>query len=122
MLVIFAAIDLLQKDPPLSFLVITLVQLALGVATLVAIHKRRRDLVALAYVVVVLLTSLVHPVRSGQLLLLASLGLLAIGIDQLWQRVRPRPAEKPAERPAEQTAAKPASEPAEPGRGQAHSE
>ena len=73
----------------------TLGQLALGVATLVVIHKKRRDLVALAYVVVVFLSALLHPVRSGQLLLLASLGLLAIGVDLLWQRTHPKPAAGP---------------------------
>jgi hypothetical protein len=87
-LVIFGAIDLLKDEPPTSFLVLTLVRLALGVATLLLISRRRRDRVALAYVVVVFLTSLVHPVRGGELAILAGLALVAIGLDQVRQRSR----------------------------------
>jgi hypothetical protein len=87
-LVIFGAIDLLKDDPPTSFLVLTLVRVALGVATLLLISRRRRDRVALAYVVVVFLTSLVHPVRGGELAILSGLALVAIGLDQVRQRSR----------------------------------
>ncbi len=87
-LMIFGALELLQQDPPLSFLVLTLLKLALGVPALVAIHRRRRDRLALAYVVVVFLLSLPHPVRGGQLLILAALALVVTGVDLLVQRHR----------------------------------
>lgn len=90
-LVIFGALDLLKDDPPVTFLVLTLVRLALGVAALVAIHRRRRDRIALAYVAVVFLTSIPHPVRGGELFILATLALLAVGADLLWKRSRPAP-------------------------------
>jgi hypothetical protein len=89
-LVIFGALDLLKNDPPLSFLVLTLIRLALGVLTLLAIHRTRRDKLALAYVAVVCVTSLAHPVRGGELLLLAALALLVTGVDLLRQRMRAR--------------------------------
>jgi hypothetical protein len=92
-LVIFGALGLLQRNPPVPFLVLTLVRLALGVLTLVAIHKRRRDALALAYVVVVFVTSLVDPVRGRELLILSALALVVIAGDQLWQRSRPVPPE-----------------------------
>ena len=87
-LIIFGALDLIRPDPPLSFLVLTLVRLAYGVGTLLAIRTQRRDRLALSYVVVVFVTSLVHPVRSGELLILSALALVAIGVDQLRQRWR----------------------------------
>jgi hypothetical protein len=93
-LVIFGTLDLVQKDPPTSFLVLTLVQLALGVLTLAAIHKQRRDRLALAYVVVVFVTSLVHPVRGGQLLFLSALALVVIAGDQVWRRTRRSPSDE----------------------------
>ena len=67
-LMIFGALELLQKDPPLSFLVLTLVKLALGVPALVAIHRRRRDRLALTYVVVVFLASPAAGYITGQTL------------------------------------------------------
>jgi hypothetical protein len=88
-LLIFGAIDLLQDDPPVTFLVLTLGKLALGLVTLVLIHRRRRDRIALAYVAVVFLASLPHPVRGGQLLLLATLALVVTGLDVLWRSWRP---------------------------------
>jgi hypothetical protein len=90
-LVIFGALDLLKNDPPLGFLVLTLVRLALGVVTLWAIHKQRRDRLALAYVAFVFLTSLAYPVRGGELLILSALALVAIGVDLLLQRSRRTP-------------------------------
>lgn len=102
-LVIFGALDLLKDDPPTTFLVLTLVRLVLGVAALVAIHRRRRDRIALAYVVVVFLTSLPHPVRGGELLLLAALALLAIGADLLWKRSHPAPQDLTTPRVPDQT-------------------
>jgi hypothetical protein len=87
-LVIFGALDLLKNDPPQAFLVLTLVRLALGVLTLVAIHQRRRDRLALAYVAVVFVTCLAYPVRGGELLVLAGLALVVTGVDLLVQRHR----------------------------------
>ena len=49
-LLIFCTLDLLQRDPPTEFLVLTLVRLALGVAVLLAIRAQRRDGLALAFV------------------------------------------------------------------------
>lgn len=87
-LLIFCALDLLQPNPPVSFLVLTLVRVALGVLTLVAIHKQRRDRIALAYVVVVFASSLANPERGQQILTLSTLGLVVIGVDLLRQRHR----------------------------------
>ncbi len=101
-LVIFGALDLLKNNPPVPFLVLTLFRLALGVLVLLAIHKTRRDRLALAYVVVVLVTALPYPVRGGELLVLAVLALVVTGGDLLWQRLHPRAAvdEKDASGPA----------------------
>jgi hypothetical protein len=104
-LVIFGALDLLKNDPPVSFLVLTLVRLALGVLALVAIHRRRRDRIALAYVVVVFLTSLPHPVRGGELFVLATLALVVIGLDLLWKRSHPVLQDEPAPKAMDQTRA-----------------
>ena len=87
-LLIFCTLDLLQRDPPLEFLVLTLVRLGLGVGVLLAIRTTRRDGLALAYVVFVFLSSWVNPVRGEQVLLLSGIGLVVIGIDQVRQRRR----------------------------------
>ncbi|MCW2760282.1 MAG: hypothetical protein JWR85_483 [Marmoricola sp.] len=87
-LMIFGALDLLKDNPPTSFLVLTLVRLGTGLLVLVAIHKQRRDRLALAYVFVVFITSLVHPVRGGELLVLAALALVVTAGDLLLQRSR----------------------------------
>jgi hypothetical protein len=94
-LVIFGALDLLKNNPPLPFLVLTLVRLALGVLVLMAIHKKRRDRLALAYVAVVFVTALPYPVRGGELLVLAALALVVTAGDLLWQRLHPAPAAQP---------------------------
>jgi 4-amino-4-deoxy-L-arabinose transferase-like glycosyltransferase len=90
-LVIFGALDLLKNDPPTPFLVLTLLRLGLGVLTLWAIHKQRRDRLALAYVVVVFLTCLPYPVRGGELLVLAGLALVVTAGDVLWQHTHQIP-------------------------------
>jgi hypothetical protein len=104
-LVIFGALDLLRNDPPLSFLVLTLVRLGFGVLALLAIHRRRRDRIALAYVVVVFLTSLPHPVRGGELLVLATLALVVTGLDLLWKRSHPVRQDETAPKAMDQTRA-----------------
>lgn len=98
-LIIFGALDLLKNDPPLSFLVLTLMRLAVGVLTLVVIHRQRRDRLALAYVAFVCVTSLPHPVRGGELLILAALALVATGVDLLLQRRRAAKASTELSRP-----------------------
>ena len=102
-LVIFGALDLMKNDPPVTFLVLTLGKLALGVVTLVLIHRRRRDRIALAYVIVVVLSSLPHPVRGGELLILATLALVVTGLDALWRRSRPASQEETAPRTLDHT-------------------
>lgn len=93
-LVIFGVLNLLKPDPPLPFLVLTLVQLAVGVSVLLAIHKQRRDRLALAYVAVVLVTAAPYPLRGGELLILAALALVVTGADLLWQRLHPQPTDQ----------------------------
>jgi hypothetical protein len=93
-LLIFCTLDLTQRDPPIEFLVLTLVRLAMGVAVLVAIHRTRRDWLALSYVVFVFLTSLVNPLRGQQVLILSAIGLVVIGVDQVRQRRRPKSSSK----------------------------
>jgi hypothetical protein len=95
-LLIFCTLDLLQRDPPLEFLVLTLVRLALGVGVLLAIRTMRRDGLALGYVVFVFLSSWVNPVRGEQVLLLSGIGLVVIGVDQVRQRRRRETASHPS--------------------------
>ena len=87
-LLIFCTLDLLQRDPPIEFLVLTLVRLGVGVAVLLAIRTKRRDGLALSYVVFVFLSSFVNPVRGEQVLVMAAIGLVFIGVDQVRQRRR----------------------------------
>ncbi len=87
-LMIFGALDLIKPNPPLLFLVLTLVRLAAGVAVLLMIRTRRRDRLGLAYAGLVSVTCLVTPQRAAELLILSVLALVAIGVDQLWQRSR----------------------------------
>jgi uncharacterized membrane protein YecN with MAPEG domain len=96
-LLIFCTLDLLQRDPPVVFLSLTLVRLALGVGVLLAIRTRRRDGLALAYVVFVFLSSLVNPVRGEQVLLLSAIGLVVIGVDLVRQRRRAGVADRSGE-------------------------
>ena len=106
-LVIFGALDLLKNNPPLPFLVSTLVRVSLlGVLVLMAIHKKRRDRLALAYVAVVFVTAPPYPVRGGSFWRSPRWPSRATAGDLLWQRFHPaRMAEMEAMSTAERAAA-----------------
>jgi hypothetical protein len=83
----FAALDLLGNDPPTWFLVLTLVRVTLGVLTLVALRLGAREEWCAAFVVVIFLSTLVHP-RSSLVLLVFSALALGMTVVDLRRRGR----------------------------------
>jgi hypothetical protein len=80
-LLALGALDLFYDDLPIWFLTLTLVRLALGVATLVALRLGAREEWCAAYVGVVFVTSLVHPQRAAVLLAFSALALVMTVFD-----------------------------------------
>ena len=77
----FGALDLLVDELPFWFLVLTLLRLGLGLLTMVALRYGAREEWCVVFVVVVLVTSLVHPQRAGVLLAFSALALVMTGFD-----------------------------------------
>ncbi len=74
--VALGALDLLSDGLPIVFLVLTLVRLGLGVATLVALRYGAREEWCVAYLLLVLATALVTPERAAVQLAFAGLALM----------------------------------------------
>ncbi len=106
-LLIFCTLDLLQRDPPIVFLVLTLCRLAAGVVVLLAIRTKRRDGLAVAFVVFVFLSSLVNPVRGEQVVILSAIGLIVIAADLMRQRRRASATEDTTGEPTADTTGEP---------------
>ncbi len=73
---VLGALDLLSDGLPTVFLVLTLVRLGLGVATLLALRFGAREEWCVAYLLVVLVTALVTPERAAVQLAFAGLALV----------------------------------------------
>ncbi len=72
---VLGALDLLSDGLPTGFLVLTLVRLGLGLATLVALRYGAREEWCVAYLVLVLVTALVNPRRAAVQLAFSGLAL-----------------------------------------------
>lgn len=95
-LMLLGALDLFYDDLPFWFLVLTLVRLGLGLLVLVGLRYGAREEWCLAYVVVVLATSLVHPERAAALIAFSAAALVMTGVDLVRRRRAPAAVEDPA--------------------------